>query len=216
MKTFDKTFEEKIADTIEAIEEETEVEVVVSISRRSDSYTDAYWKGGVITMTAMLLFCVYYPVTFSDLLLPLDLAAAFALGALAVRIFPWFKRLLISNKRLQRAVHRAADTYFLENDLTETIGRTSFLVYISLFEEKSRLVADKGITDTLPPARWRELEIPFHEIFSSGKPFPQAILDALDSVTPTFAEFLPAEDEPPQPVPIQARRRNDEIEVDDA
>jgi len=194
MKKFDKTFEEDLEKTIADIEEKTSVEVVVAIAPNSDSYVDAYFKGGLLALIVMLLFLLYSPVFFSETFVPVDLAGAFGVGALIVWLFPPIKRRLVSDKRKERYVNAGANSYFLENKLDETIERTAFLVYISVFEKKCRLIADKGILATLPAGIWKEIEISFQKQFSKNA-LPQTILEILPTVTRPFSEYLPpAED----------------------
>lgn len=193
-KKFDKTFEDKLVKVIADIEEKTSVEVVVAISPNSDSYVDTYYKGGLLALIVMLLFLLYSPVFFSEISVPVDMAGAFAVGALMVRFFPPLKRRMISDKRKERYADAGANSYFWENKLYETIGRTAFLVYISVFEKKCRLIADKGILAALPAGVWKEMEIRFQKQFSKTV-LPQTILEILPTVTQPFSEYLPpAED----------------------
>lgn len=194
MKRFDKTFEENLEKAITDIEKKTSVEVVVALTPNSDSYVDAYFKGGLLALIVMLLFLLYSPVFFSETFVPLDLAGAFGVGALIVWLFPPIKRLMISDKRKEGYVNAGANSYFLENKLDETIERTAFLVYISVFEKKCRLIADKGILAALPAGVWKEIEISFQKQFSKTV-LPQTILELLPGVTQPFSEYLPpAED----------------------
>jgi uncharacterized membrane protein len=194
MKKFDKRFEENLENTIADIEEKTSVEVVVAITPNSDSYLDTYYKGGLLALIVMLLFLLYSPVFISETFVPLDLAGAFAVGVLIVWLFPPIKRRMISAKRKEKYVNTGANSYFLENKLDETIGRTAFLVYISVFEKKCRLIADKGILTALPAGVWKEIEIGFQKQFSKTV-LPQTILEILPAVTQPFSKYLPpAED----------------------
>lgn len=194
MKKFDKMFEEDLENAIADMEEKTSVEVVVAITPNSDPYVDTYFKSGLLALMVMLLFLLYSPVSFSEAFVPLDLAGAFAVGALVVWLFPPIKRLLVSNQRKEGYVNAGANSYFLENKLDETMERTAFLVYISVFERKCRLIADKGILAALPAGVWKEIEISFQKQFSKGV-LPQTILEILPRVTRPFSEYLPpAED----------------------
>lgn len=194
MNKFDKTFEKKLEQEIAAIEEKTSVEVVVAITPDSDSYIDAYLKGGILLSILVLLVLLYSPVSFTETLVLIDMFSALAAGALLVWLFPPVKRLLASSKRKERYVNRAANTFFRENELTETIERTAFLVYISIFERKCRLIADKGIIDAVPAAGMQEIENTFKNLFRGGLP-PQRILEVLPTLTQPFSQHLPpAED----------------------
>ncbi|MFC2156166.1 hypothetical protein ACFLRB_06740, partial [Acidobacteriota bacterium] len=133
---------------------------------------------------------LYAPVYFSEALIPLDMIAAFIAGALIVRLFPPVKRLLAANKRKECVVNRAANSFFRENELTETNERSAFLVYISVFEKKCKLIADRGIINAVPAGEMQEIENSFKEIFSGGL-LPQRIPDVLPVLTRPFSEYLP-------------------------
>ena len=205
MKKFDKTFEEDLEKAIADIEEKTSVEVVVAITPNSDSYVDAYFKGGLVALIVMLLFLFYSPVFFSETSVPLDLAGAFGVGASIVWLFPPVKRRLVSDKRKEKYVNAAANSYFLENNLDETIERTAFLVYMSVFEKKCRLIADKGILAVLPAGIWKEIELSFQKEFSKST-LPQTILELLPKVTPPFSEYLPPAEDNIDELPNRLRR----------
>jgi putative membrane protein len=205
MKKFDKTFEENLEKTIADIEERTSVEVVVAIAPDSDSYVDAYFKGGLVALIVMLLFLFYSPVFFSETFVPLDLAGAFGVGASIVWLFPPVKRRLVSDKRKEKYVNAGANSYFLENHLDETIERTAFLVYMSVFEKKCRLIADKGILAVLPAGIWKEIELSFQKEFSKSA-LPQTILEILPKVTQPFSEYLPPAEDNIDELPNRLRR----------
>jgi uncharacterized membrane protein len=194
MKKFNNSFEKKLEQEIAAIEEKTSVEVIVAITPDSDSYIDTYLKGGILSSILVLLFLLYAPLYFSEALVAIDMLAAFAAGALIVGLFPPIKRLLASSKRKERYVKRAANSFFRENELTETLERTAFLVYISVFEKKCSLIGDRGIIDAVPAGELKEIENNFRKLFDSGLP-PQRILEALPTLTQPFSKYLPpAED----------------------
>lgn len=194
MKKFNKPFEEKLEQEIAAIEEKTSVEVVVAITPKSDSYIDAFLTGGLIISFMAFLFILYAPVYFPEVLIPFDILAAFAAGVLIVCLFPPLKRFLVTNKRKEHYVNSAANTFFRENELSETIEHTAFLVYISVFEKKCKLIADKGIISAVPAGELKEIEDKFEKIFSGGL-LPQRILEVLPVLTQPFSEYLPpAED----------------------
>jgi uncharacterized membrane protein len=205
MKKFDRAFEEKLEHVIAAIEEKTSVEVVAAVTPRSDSYIDAFLKGGLIFLLAMLLFVFYSPVFFPEALVPVDLAAAFVIGVLAVWLIPPFKRLLVSDRRMERYVNAGAAAFFMENNLDKTTARTAFLVYISVFERKCRLIGDRGVLHALPAGVWKEIEANSQGIFSRGN-LPQAILDVLPTVTQPFSEFLPPAEDNIDELPNRLRR----------
>ncbi len=206
MKKFDKSFEDDLEKAIEDIEEKTSVEVVVAVAPSCDPYIDAYLKGGFITFITMLLFILYSPVTFSETLVPLELAMAFIVGMLVVWAFAPVKRVLVSPKRRSRYLNQSANTFFLENRLTETQERSAFLVYVSAFEKQLKLLPDRGVESAVPMGDWKEIETVFNDIFKAKSPLPQAILDALPSVIEPFSQFLPPAEDNIDELPNRLRR----------
>ncbi len=190
MKQFNETFEDNLEKTIEAIEEKTSVEVVVSIAPAGDSYVDTYFKGGLIAFFIMFLFIWYLPIDFPPDLVPIDLAAAFIIGLLVVKYVTPLRRLLVSGKRKEKNVRRAANAFFWENGLTQTIERTAFLVHISVFERMCILIGDDGVMNAVPKGLWKDMEHNFQEKLAA-KMLPQTILELLPTVTPVFADHLP-------------------------
>jgi putative membrane protein len=205
MKKFDKTFEEDLEKAISDIEEQTSVEVVVAVTPDSDSYVDAFFKGGLAVLILMLLFLLFSSVSFIEIFVLLDLAGAFGIGALIVRLFPPIKRLLVSNTRKENYVKAGANRFFLENNLDETMERTAFLVYISVFENKCHLIADKGILAVLPAGVWKEIELNFQKHFSKHV-LPENILEILPAVIRPFSEYLPPAEDNIDEIPNRLRR----------
>jgi len=191
MKRFDKEFEDKLEQTIGAVEEKTSAEVVVAITPSSDAYVDTYFKGGIVLSFITLLYLLYAPLYFSEIFVPIIIAVTFSLGALIVHFFPPIKALLISSKRKLHHVHREAYAYFLEKELTETMDRTALLVYISLLEKKCQLIPDKGVESAIPLGEWQELQSHFQQLFTGKKPLPQAIIETLSQMVAYFSEYLP-------------------------
>ena len=194
MKKFDSSFEKELEKTIADIEEQTSVEVVACITPSSDSYMDAYYKGGIIALLVMLAFILYSPFIISEYMIPIDLAVSFVAGMLAVKLFPPLRRILVSKKRREEYVHHRANAWFRENGLTETIERTALLIYISVFEKKCRLIADTGILTALPASDWKEMQQRFEDGFAT-RVLPDTIIELLPTITTVLSECLPpAED----------------------
>jgi putative membrane protein len=206
MKRFDNQFEDELEQAIAAVEEKTSAEVVVAIAPSSDAYVDAYLKGGIVLSFITLLYLLYAPLYFSEIFVPIIIAVSFSLGALIVRFFPPIKALLISKKRKLHHVNREAHAYFLEKELTETMDRTAFLVYISLLEKKCQLIPDKGVESAIPSGEWQELQSHFQQLFTAKKPLPQAIIETLSRMVPYFSEYLPPAENNIDELPNRLRR----------
>jgi putative membrane protein len=167
---------------------------------------DTYLKGGLVLSFIILLYLLYAPLYFSEIFVPIIIAVSFFVGALIVRFFPPIKALLISNKRKLHHVNREAHAYFLEKELTETMDRTAFLVYISLLEKKCELIPDKGVESAIPLGEWQELQSHFQQLFTAKKPVPQAIIETLSQMVPYFSQYLPPAEDNMDELPNRLRR----------
>ena len=67
------------------------------------------------------------------------------------------KRLLISGKEIEEEVQEAAFTSFYENELYKTRDETGVLIFISVFERKVWLLADKGINAKIEAGAWQDI-----------------------------------------------------------
>lgn len=190
MRKFDQAFEEKLEETIAAIEKETSVEVVVAIAPSSDSYVDTFLKGGLVGLLIMLIFILYSPFFIPETMVPVDLTIAFLVGVAIVRLFPGVRRRLVSDRRKIHYVKSAANTFFMENHLVETVERTAFLVYISVFERKYQLIADKGVLAAIPNGVYETIDMGFRPLFSGGL-LPGRILEVLLTLIEPFNRFMP-------------------------
>lgn len=198
MKTreISSAFKDKLKKTIAAIEAETSVELVVAISPRSDSYTDARLKSGLALGILSTLFLVFSPLVFSEFQAMSIMTLSYITGLLLVEAVPTVKRLLIPEKRKSSYVNRAASTYFLEHNLCATRQRTAVLVYISILERRCKLLGDIGVRAAVPGGDWRDMEAEFERIFGKGD-ILSGILDTLPGLTDTFAAYLPPGDTNP-------------------
>lgn len=72
------------------------------------------------------------------------------------RLLP-LKRLFISDREIEEEVEEAAVTAFYRNELYKTRDRTGILIFISIFEHKVWVLADKGINEKVNSGLWKEM-----------------------------------------------------------
>jgi putative membrane protein len=79
-----------------------------------------------------------------------------AFGLLLARLLPWLKRLAVSRKartaRVLIAAHHAFDTLHVKG----TKGATGVVIYVSLFERRVCVWADRSVSEKIPEAEWKE------------------------------------------------------------
>ena len=66
----------------------------------------------------------------------------------------WLKRLFISKKEMEEEVREAALTGFYKEELYRTRDETGVLIFISVFERKVWVLADRGINSKVPEGHW--------------------------------------------------------------
>ncbi len=130
---------------VAAIEEQTSAEVVIALRRSSGSYRAADYLFGALLALAALVAILALPSSFRMLAVPVDLAVAFALGALVCSRSPGLRRALTGARQRRAQVEAAAKAAFVDLGVSRTTGRWGVLVYLSMLERDAAVVADVGI-----------------------------------------------------------------------
>lgn len=81
----------------------------------------------------------------------------FALFHRILDIWPDLKRLFISQREIDEEVEEAAVNAFFRKGLYRTRDANGVLLFISVFEHKVWLLADKGIHEKVSPEDWNQL-----------------------------------------------------------
>ena len=69
----------------------------------------------------------------------------------------WLKRWFISQREIDEEVEEAALTGFFKEGLYRTREETGVLVFISVFEHKVWILADRGINEKINPGQWDDI-----------------------------------------------------------
>ena len=69
----------------------------------------------------------------------------------------WLKRLFISQREIDEEIEEAAVTGFYREGLYRTRDETGVLIFISVFEHKVRILADRGINEKVEQGWWDEV-----------------------------------------------------------
>jgi putative membrane protein len=70
---------------------------------------------------------------------------------------PLLKRLFVTRSDMRAEVDEAAITSFYHRNINDTVDHTGILIFISLYERKVRVVADKGINAKVDQSVWQEI-----------------------------------------------------------
>ncbi|NWF98083.1 MAG: hypothetical protein HXY52_04010 [Nitrospirae bacterium] len=148
-KFFSEYEKNRISDAIKSVEKKTIGEVAVMVVDSSDKYPEAEVLGG-ITLGSFLSFVITFYFFHSSLwwYIPLSFTIYFPARLLFHKI-PELKKAFISKNRQEKAVLQRAVRAFYEKGLYKTRQNTGVLFFISLFEHKVWVLADKGIYEKI-------------------------------------------------------------------
>lgn len=194
-RRFDKKAGERITHAVAEIEKNTDAELVIVIRARSGSYRHADYLFGAIVAFVGLLFALFSPFVIPAILVPIDVALLFAIGAFASSRSQWLRRLLTSNQFRARAARTGAAAMFYEAGIANTRDENGLLIYVSLLEEQIEVIADRGILKAMPPLPWNT---ELHELRELARQCdPDKLIQSLHKLGSLLATHLPATGENP-------------------
>ncbi len=188
---FDEAAKAAVSAAIKRAESQTSAEVVVAVRRQAGvSYLQADLTFGAMVALASLAAVLFVDKEFATTWIPVDVAVAFVLGALACR-YTFLRRLFTPGKRRTEETRRAAGAAFHDMGIGRTSGRNGILVLVALFEHRIAVIADVGIdasTIQVPVANLRAaLERP--------SPDFDGFIKALESLGPALGKTMPRRDD---------------------
>jgi putative membrane protein len=191
---FEAKARERVIEAVRAIELETSAEVVVALRPASGHYRHTDYLVGVLCAFALLCVFLYHPEPFEYDFLPLELGAAFGLGALASAYFGPLRRALTSKQLRAASVRRAARETFVDLGVSRTRARTGVLVYVSMLEQRVEIVPDIGVNAGALEAVLRQAQAAIEGGFVRGPSFDRFVA-ALRRFGPALATALPRDDD---------------------
>ena len=159
-------------------------EIVPYAVERSDRYVRAVWSAATLGALAgslgaalarwaadlwggpLLLWIVMPPATGA------------ALGGLAALLLPALRRALVTPEAMAERVQQRASQAFLEEEVFGTRDRTGILVFVSLFEHRVVVLADRGLNGHVAPAEWQDVAAGIAAGIKRGQP-GQALADGI-------------------------------------
>lgn len=134
-----------IAAAVKDGEAKTSAELVVVVRARSGTYRDVHYLFGFLLGVATLMLLLYLPHEFPLALFAVDVIVSFIVGTSLAAGVSAFGRALVSKKRMDAQVDEGSHAAFFQRGVTKTSARTGVLVFVSLFEQQARVIADLGI-----------------------------------------------------------------------
>jgi len=180
----------RIEKAVEAAESHTLGEIVPVIALQSDSYSGAVWRFAALfaLLSGALIYrflLIDYPFYSFALQLP-----ALAIGYGLARWAP-LKRHLTSHYEMGKAFHHRAFQAFHEHGLHRTEKETGVLIFVSIFERKACVLADRGILEKLHQKDWEAILEKLLGQIKNGH-LTEGLVQAIEAVGQKLAEHFPA------------------------
>lgn len=187
---FDEHARKALTACVQEIETRTDAELVLVIRARSDSYRQADYLFGEVLAVACLAFLLFSPFNFHPIWVLIDVVLLFVLGAFLSSRSNTIRRLLTSGRLRAEKVRKSAGALFYEAGIANTAAETGILVYLSLFERRLELLADRGVLAAVPSLEWNEELFELHVAGESGD--AEQLEMALHALSDLLARYLPA------------------------
>ncbi len=162
-KNFTQEDKDRIREAVANAEGKTSGEIVTYFVEKSDEYEEVRLRSTLMFTAAplFLLAIMSYAWLLPFQVTPLEVAiiavAMGVLGYILPGISSGYKRLLLSNGRLQNAVERRAMAAFLTEEVFSTENRTGILIFISHFEHLVEVIGDTGINEKVDQSEWEHV-----------------------------------------------------------
>lgn len=190
MTLLNKSDQEAVTAAINAVERETDAELVTVLTAKSDnySYIPLVWAG----ILALLLpgIANYFGSWLGADSLLLMQWGAFILLSLLFRVPSINTHLIPRQVRYWRASNMAR-RQFLEQNLHHTKGATGMLIFVSEAERYVEILVDQGIADVLDNSVWNDIVHDFTVKVHEGQT-RQGFLNCIDSCGKLLKEHVPA------------------------
>lgn len=145
-----------IAQAIEAVEKQTDAELVTVLAKQADNYVyiPTLWAAVLALLVPVVLMLTPLWLDGDELLMAQWLT--FVVAALVFRIPPIMMRLVPRRVKQWRASNLAR-RQFLDNNLHHTKGETGVLIFVSEAEHYVEIIADRGISQKVGNSQWQEI-----------------------------------------------------------
>jgi putative membrane protein len=192
---FDEDARKALTACVKEIETRTDAELVLVIRARSGSYRQADYLVGALLAIAGLIFLLFSPFNFHPNWVLIDVVLLFVVGAFLSSRSNAIRRISTRKKNRAELVRTSAAAMFYEAGIANTRSETGILVYLSLFERRLELLADRGVLTAMPAMEWNEALFELHEAGRRGN--AKLLENALHSLSDLLAKYLPATGENP-------------------
>jgi putative membrane protein len=154
MKTLTEQDKSKIEAAVKKAEAGTSGEIVFSAAPASAHYQQATFQGALIGMVVVTAAFLSLPVSHAITSL---LWTEFISFAVFYSVFPHlsWRRWIIPGQEMDARVHEAAFMQFYSSGLFKTREFNGVEIYLSFFERRVVVIADRGIHEKMGDQHWQ-------------------------------------------------------------
>lgn len=158
VRTFTDEDREAVRAAVAAAERRTVGEILPVVVERSDEHPAGLWRAALtFALVGSSLLIAWLPWDRPVWLL----AGQIALGALGyglARLLPDLQRTFVLERRAAETAAEQAFQEFFGNGLYRTRAATGVLLFVSLFERRTVVLADEGIDGTVEKGFWEGVD----------------------------------------------------------
>ena len=178
---------------VESLEKDTSGEVIPLVVERSspNGALPDWWTSVILllTITGIWLYekSIDFPIALDPVLFGLSIFIVILTVVLHLNVV---ERFLIGRGALTRFAEDRALVEFMRQGLSNTRDRTGVLVFISLFEHKLEILADRGIADKVSNDEWKQIADRSALLLKKGHLY-EALSLTLDEIGPHLKKHFP-------------------------
>lgn len=162
-------------------EARTSGEIVPVVVGACDNYEEVAWKAAAFgALAAALVAGIIHAMGgfwlgMGWLWITGPTAVGAAVGYLLTRLWPQFRRAMVSPETLDLRVGRRARQAFLDEEVFATTERTGILIFLALFERRVIVLGDEAINQAVDQHEWQNIVDHLTKGIHSGRPGPALV-----------------------------------------
>ena len=177
---FNESDLQRIKQSVKEAEDKISGEIVPVIVERSGNYTIALYKSALVFATLGFVFMIIfdrYLITdpsntlyYDPIFIFFVVLASGLFGVVLALLSDGVKRIFITRRHFEECTRIGAEAAFLEEEVFNTRHRTGIMIFISFFEHKVIVMADRGISKVVEQREWDSLVSRLIDFIRQGKP----------------------------------------------
>jgi putative membrane protein len=178
-----------IEEAVKKAERLTSGEIVFAVTDASARYHYATLQGAIIGMAAITAIFLAIPMTHTVTEVLWIQFISLAVFYAALPYLPW-RRHLIPKSEMEARVQEAAFMQFYSSGLYRTREANGIEIFLSLFEKRVVVIADRGIDEKMGNVHWDDVRDRIIKGIHAGKA-REGICSAIEACGESLAKHFP-------------------------